>query len=110
MRSRPAPIWRATNFPSEVAEMALAHAVSGRVEQAHRRGDLFERRRRLTVAWATFCGAPHDRLDDDTQSVGLIRATAAATAVVGGSAGRRKPTSASAPPCFMTARSRAIGV
>jgi len=42
-----------TNVPSEVAEMALAHTVSSEVEQAYRRGDLFERRRRLMVAWAT---------------------------------------------------------
>jgi integrase len=44
-----------TNFPSEVAEMALAHTVSSKVEQAYRRGDMFERRRRLMAAWATFC-------------------------------------------------------
>jgi integrase len=43
-----------TNFPSEVAEMALAHTVSGKVEQAYRRGDLFERRRRMMTAWSTF--------------------------------------------------------
>jgi integrase len=47
-----------TNFPSEVAEMALAHVVSSKVEQAYRRGDLFERRRRMMLAWATFCGVP----------------------------------------------------
>jgi integrase len=44
-----------TAFPSEVAEMALAHAVSDKVEAAYRRGDLFEKRRRLMAAWATFC-------------------------------------------------------
>jgi integrase len=49
-----------TNFPSEVAEMALAHVVSGKVEQAYRRGDLFERRRRIMAAWATFCSAPKE--------------------------------------------------
>jgi integrase len=43
-----------TNFPAEVAEMALAHAVSGKVEAAYRRGDLFEKRRRLMDAWAEF--------------------------------------------------------
>jgi hypothetical protein len=37
--------------------MALAHTVSSKVEQAYRRGDLFERRRRLMTAWATYCGA-----------------------------------------------------
>jgi integrase len=43
-----------TTFPSEVAEMALAHAVGDRVEAAYRRGDLFEKRRRLMTAWADF--------------------------------------------------------
>jgi hypothetical protein len=41
-----------TNFPSEVADMALAHTVSSKVEQAYRRGDMFERRRRMMAAWA----------------------------------------------------------
>jgi integrase len=49
-----------TNFPSEVAEMALAHTVSSKVEQAYRRGDMFERRRRMMAAWATFCGSPKE--------------------------------------------------
>jgi integrase len=47
-----------TNFPSEVAEMALAHTISGKVEAAYRRGDLFEKRRKLMDAWAQFCAAP----------------------------------------------------
>jgi integrase len=45
-----------TNFPREVAEMALAHAVSDKVEAAYRRGDLFEKRRQLMNAWARYCG------------------------------------------------------
>jgi integrase len=45
-----------TNFPSEVVEMALAHSVGSRVEAAYRRGDLFEKRRRLMDAWEDFCG------------------------------------------------------
>jgi len=49
-----------TNFPSEVAEMALAHTISNKVEQAYRRGDLFERRRRMMSAWETFCLAPSE--------------------------------------------------
>jgi hypothetical protein len=36
-----------TNFPSEVVEMALAPAVDDKVEAANRRGDLFDKRRRL---------------------------------------------------------------
>lgn len=46
-----------TAFPSEVAEMALAHTVADRVEAAYRRGDLFEKRRQLAAAWADFCNA-----------------------------------------------------
>jgi integrase len=44
-----------TNFPNFVAEMALAHTVGGKVESAYRRGDLFEKRRRLMDAWAAYC-------------------------------------------------------
>jgi integrase len=43
-----------TSFPSEVAEMALAHVVGNKVEAAYRRGDLFDKRRRLMGAWAEF--------------------------------------------------------
>ena len=45
-----------TEFPKEVAEMALAHAISDKVEAGRRRGDLFEKRRQLMEDWATFCG------------------------------------------------------
>ena len=47
-----------TNFPSEVCEAALAHSVANKVEAAYRRGDLFEKRRKLMEAWATYCVAP----------------------------------------------------
>jgi integrase len=47
----------ATNTPSEVREMALAHAVGDKVEAAYRRGDLFEKRRELAEAWAKYCEA-----------------------------------------------------
>jgi integrase len=46
-----------TNFPREVAEMALAHTIGDKVEAAYRRGDLFEKRRQLMEAWANFCRA-----------------------------------------------------
>jgi integrase len=45
-----------TNFPRDVAEMALAHTIGDKVEAAYRRGDLFEKRRQLMEAWAKFCG------------------------------------------------------
>jgi integrase len=44
-----------TNFPREVAEHALAHSLPDKVEAAYRRGDLFEKRRRLMDAWARYC-------------------------------------------------------
>jgi integrase len=47
-----------TAYPREVVEMALAHAIENRVEAAYRRGDLFEKRRRLMADWARFCEAP----------------------------------------------------
>ncbi len=44
-----------TNFPSEMAEMALAHTVNNKVEAAYRRGDMFEKRRKMAEAWAKYC-------------------------------------------------------
>jgi len=61
-----------TNFPSEVAEMALAHTVSSKVEQAYRRGDLFAKRRRLMEAWADFC-AKDRAIRDKIVSLRLAR-------------------------------------
>jgi integrase len=62
-----------SNFPSEVAEMALAHVVGDRVEAAYRRGDLFEKRRQLAEAWATYC----DGSADDGQRVVTLRSRSA---------------------------------
>ena len=47
-----------TNFPREAAELALAHSVGDKVEAAYRRGDLFDKRRRLMAEWEKFCAAP----------------------------------------------------
>ncbi len=47
-----------TNYPNHVVEMALAHAIEGKVEAAYRRGDLFDKRRRLAEDWAKFCTTP----------------------------------------------------
>ena len=41
-----------TNYQREVVEAALAHAIDSKVEAAYRRGDLFEKRRRLMNDWA----------------------------------------------------------
>ena len=47
-----------TGYAHEVCEMALAHAIGNKAEAAYRRGDLFEKRRRLMADWATYCDTP----------------------------------------------------
>jgi integrase len=47
-----------TAFPNHVLEMALAHKIPNAVEAAYRRGDLFDRRRKLMEQWAKFCAIP----------------------------------------------------
>lgn len=47
-----------TSYPGEMSEMALAHAIGDKVEAAYRRGDLFEKRRRMMNDWAKFCATP----------------------------------------------------
>lgn len=46
-----------TGFSHEVCEMALAHTISNKAEAAYRRGDLFDKRRRLMEAWAGYCAS-----------------------------------------------------
>lgn len=47
-----------TNYPSEVSEAALWHAVADKVEAAYRRGELFKKRQRLMDEWARYCARP----------------------------------------------------
>jgi integrase len=47
-----------TAFPHEVCEMALAHTISNAAEAAYRRGNLFEKRRKLMEAWADYINTP----------------------------------------------------
>ncbi len=47
-----------TSFAHEVCEMALAHVIGNKSEAAYRRGDMFEKRRKLMEAWATYCETP----------------------------------------------------
>jgi integrase len=47
-----------TNFTNEVCEAALAHVIENKAEAAYRRGDLFDKRRKLMDAWAVYCTAP----------------------------------------------------
>jgi len=46
-----------TNFPGEMAEVALAHKISNAVEASYRRGDMIEKRRRMMSEWAEFLTA-----------------------------------------------------
>lgn len=43
-----------TEFPRDMAEIALAHTVGSEVERAYRRSDMVERRRQMMEAWARF--------------------------------------------------------
>jgi len=60
-----------TNFPREVAEMALAHVIGSKVEAAYRRGDLIEKRAAMMAQWATFVTTPSV---DNVVSIGKRRA------------------------------------
>jgi integrase len=47
-----------TAFPNFVTEMALAHVVADKTEEAYRRKDLIDKRRRLMAEWAKYCNTP----------------------------------------------------
>lgn len=44
-----------TDFSTEMLELALAHTISNQVEAAYRRGDMFEKRRKMMQTWADYC-------------------------------------------------------
>lgn len=44
-----------TNFPRDLAEMALAHVIESKVEAAYRRGDMLAKRLKMMQAWADYC-------------------------------------------------------
>jgi integrase len=56
-----------TNFPREIAEVALAHLLGDETERAYQRGDLFEKRRKLMEAWAKYCGSSGVKTDNVVQ-------------------------------------------
>ena len=43
-----------SSYPRDVAEMALAHVIQDKVEASYRRGDLFEKRRKMMHEWADY--------------------------------------------------------
>jgi integrase len=44
-----------SSFPREITETALSHVIGDKAEQAYRRSDALEKRRKLMDAWAAFC-------------------------------------------------------
>jgi integrase len=46
-----------TNYPGEVAEAALAHAIPNKVEAAYRRTDFLAKRRALMRDWGCYCSS-----------------------------------------------------
>lgn len=68
-----------TSFPNMLSESALAHVVGDRTEAAYRRGDLFEKRRKLMNAWAAFATA--DPADASAKVVPLRAAPSLSPAV-----------------------------
>jgi integrase len=64
-----------TNYSPNVIEKALAHAIADKVEAAYRRGDLFEKRRRLMSEWARYASGSH--ADSRGAQVTPIRVAAA---------------------------------
>ncbi len=47
-----------TSYQPDLAEMALAHAITNSVEAAYRRGDQFEKRGRMMESWAKYLATP----------------------------------------------------
>jgi integrase len=44
------------DYPNELLELAIAHAVGDKVEAAYRRGNMLEKRHALMADWESFCG------------------------------------------------------
>ncbi|WP_409410924.1 hypothetical protein [Bradyrhizobium sp. sBnM-33] len=44
-----------SQFPREITETALAHVIGDKAEQAYRRSDALDKRRKLMEAWAAYC-------------------------------------------------------
>jgi integrase len=46
-----------THYPSEMAEIALAHTIANKAEAAYRRDDMLDKRRQMMEDWAAVCRA-----------------------------------------------------
>jgi integrase len=59
-----------TLYPSDMAEMALAHTVGDKVEAAYRRGDMLEKRRQMMTEWAKHCLTKPETSDPNKPEAG----------------------------------------
>lgn len=50
-------------YPRELAERALVHTISNKVEAAYHRTDPLEQRRPMIEAWAEYCVGDGDRIN-----------------------------------------------
>jgi integrase len=63
-----------TGHSDHSIEISLAHSVGNKVEQAYRRGPMFDKRRRLMADWARFCTTPTKRIRGSGRVVGINEA------------------------------------
>ena len=47
--------WQRLELPRKITEAALAHVIGDKAEQAYRRSDALEKRRKLMEAWTSYC-------------------------------------------------------
>jgi len=72
-----------TNFPREIAEASLAHAIGDATERAYQRGDFIAKRRQIMDAWARHCAEPASRVGEVID----IRRRPSQTSLTGGAPG-----------------------
>ena len=53
-----------TAHSNHTIELSLAHSIGAATEQAYRRGDMFDKRRKLLEAWGAFCTSPAGQSDN----------------------------------------------
>ena len=79
-----------SNYPHELAEMALAHTIEDPTEAAYRRGDMLIKRAKMMQAWADYCGR------DTSAKVTSIRRSKSANSGFGKTIERTRTSSAAA--------------
>jgi integrase len=63
-----------TSHSDHTIEISLAHTVGKETERSYRRGDMFDKRRRLMADWARFCTTPTKQIRASTKVVGINEA------------------------------------